>query len=300
MAHMARLRVAGALIVALVVVACSDDSSTSLDAASSSTRTDGGQTTIVIGPDGSSSVVDVPSGTTPDASTVTTQCPAGQGCAGGGPAPLDASGPPGSFAPAILSTSYSSEVVVEVRTQSGAGPQQASIDHLTSLLRDVTGKTVTVAQGPGIDGGAKHWSGDELRSAGDAGAAQGNGRAVIHLLFVHGTYSDDDSVLGVAVRGDVAAVFVDQVAGASTPLIGSSGIETAVVAHEIGHLLGLVDLYLHTGRQDPDHPGHSTNPESVMYWAVESNLVSDVLLGGPPTSFDSADLADLQAIRDSG
>jgi hypothetical protein len=102
------------------------------------------------------------------------------------------------------------------------------------------------------------------------------------------------------VRGDTAAVFVDQVNGASTPLVGSGGIESAVVTHEVGHLMGLVDLFLHTGRQDPDHPGHSTNPGSVMYWAVESNLVADLLQGGPPKDFDSADLADLQTIRSSG
>ncbi|MEY2446638.1 MAG: hypothetical protein QOH79_114, partial [Acidimicrobiaceae bacterium] len=129
--------------------------------------------------------------------------------------------------------------------------------------------------------------------------AQGNGRAVIHLLFVHGSFGGDDSVLGVAVRGDTAAVFVDEVSAASTPLVGSAGIETAVVTHEVGHLMGLVDLLLHTGRQDPDHPGHSTNSKSVMYWAVESNLVADLLQGGPPKDFDSADLADLQTIRNS-
>jgi hypothetical protein len=84
------------------------------------------------------------------------------------------------------------------------------------------------------------------------------------------------------------------------PLVGSSGIESAVVTHEVGHLLGLVDLFLHTGRQDPDHPGHSTDQNSVMYWAVESNLVADLLTGGPPKDFDNADLADLQTIRNSG
>ena len=252
------------------------------------------QTTIVIGPDGSSSVVEVPSVTTPDGSTVTSAGGGGEVVA------VDSNGPPGSFALGILSPSVSSEVIVEVRTQSGASPDDASVDHLISVLRNVTGKTVTVAQGPSIAGEPKGWSGDELRSTADGGAAQERGLAVIHLLFVHGTYRDDDSVLGVAVRGDAAAVFADQVDGASTPLIGSSGIETAVVTHEVGHLLGLVDLYLHTGRQDPEHPGHSTNSASVMYWAVESNLVTDVLLGGPPTDFDSTDRADLEAIRNGG
>ena len=253
------------------------------------------QTTIVIGADGSSTAVEVPNDTTPGGGAT----PPTDG-GGSAPSTIDAGGPPGSFAPVILQGSRSNAVVVEIRTQSSADPQQASIDHLTAVLQSVTGKSVSVVRGAGISGGAKSWSADELRSAGAAGAGQGGDAAVIHLLFVHGDFGGDSGVLGVSVRGDTAAVFLDQVDASSTPLVGSSGIETAVVTHEVGHLMGLVDLFLHTGRQDPQHPGHSTNTKSVMYWAVESNLVADLLQGGPPKDFDSADLADLQTIRDSG
>ncbi len=87
------------------------------------------------------------------------------------------------------------------------------------------------------------------------------------------------------------------VAGGLAACSGAAAIEEAVVTHEAGHLLGLVDLYLGTGRGDPEHPGHSRNAQSVMYWAVESNLVAHVLSGGPPHEFDGDDLADLAAIR---
>jgi hypothetical protein len=120
------------------------------------------------------------------------------------------------------------------------------------------------------------------------------------VLFVHGTLGGDTGVLGAALRGDLAAIFVDRVNASATPLVGSSGIEIAVVTHEVGHLLGLVDLYLHTGRQDPEHPGHSTDKHSVMYWAVESDLVGDLLQGGPPRDFDDADREDLATIHDGG
>ena len=293
MAQVSRQRWAGAVVVMLALVACSDSSKPK---ATSSTDSAGQpvETTVVIGSDGSSSVVTIPSDATADGDTG----PAGNP----GPVvgPVASTGPPGTFAPAILLASQSTEVLVEVRVQSGADPQKASLDHLVGVLQSVTGKTVTVAQGSPIGGGGKSWSADELRATGGDGAAQGGGRSVIHLLFVHGDFGGDSGVLGVAVRGDTAAVFVDQVNGASTPLVGSSGIETAVVTHEVGHLMGLVDLYLETGRQDPDHPGHSTNPNSVMYWAVESNLVADLLQGGPPKDFDAEDLADLETIRNSG
>ena len=34
-----------------------------------------------------------------------------------------------------------------------------------------------------------------------------------------------------------------------------------------------------------------------MYWAVESTLITDVLAGGPPRTFDDDDLRDLATIR---
>jgi hypothetical protein len=101
----------------------------------------------------------------------------------------------------------------------------------------------------------------------------------------------------VTVRGDVIAVFADQVAAAATPIVSRAAIEDAVLLHELGHVLGLVDLARDTKRADKDHPGHSANPGSVMYWAVESSLVGQVLNGPPPHDFDRDDLADLAALR---
>jgi hypothetical protein len=94
----------------------------------------------------------------------------------------------------------------------------------------------------------------------------------------------------------VAAVFVDRASAAAGVLGDPQAILASVATHELGHLLGLVDLVLDTGRADPDHPGHSGNPGSVMYWAVESDLIASLLGARPPRDFDGDDLADLRAI----
>jgi hypothetical protein len=143
------------------------------------------------------------------------------------------------------------------------------------------------------------WSPDDIESAADdhAGARPSDEVAVIHVLFVHGRLEGNDSVLGATIRGDTAAIFSDQVRAASTLLVGAAELEQAVSTHELGHMLGLVDLVLATRRADPEHPGHSRNRASVMYWAVESDLVTQVLDGGPSRDFDDADRADLAAIR---
>jgi len=207
--------------------------------------------------------------------------------------------PTGQLAPYLLRPGHGDRIVVELRAQSGAAPTSATIDHLVRVLRDASGKQVLVDGPDPLAGGAQEWSAEALTSAADGAAQlpQGGQQVVLRLLFLRGSYEGDDSVLGVAVRGDVAAVFSDQVAAAAGLLTTPAVVEDAVSVHEVGHLLGLVDIVLHTGRADPDHPGHSRNEGSVMYWAVESDLIGQLLGGDIPNDFDADDRADLATIR---
>ncbi|MCU1374804.1 MAG: Membrane metalloprotease [Actinomycetia bacterium] len=272
---MRRAVLALALVVGLAGCAASDPST--LDVPATTTTTAAGQAPVTAVP--------------------TTHRPADGG--GTAPAPRPGSsgtsgrpvGGPGSIADLLLGPKGPSQLVVQVLTQAGAEPRQATLDRVVAVLGQASGKPVRTIGGSVA--GRTTWSGADLRAAADAQADS----AALRLLFVHGRSDQGADVLGITVRGDVAAVFVDQVEAAATGLVGPAVIERAVTVHELGHVLGLVDLFLHTGRADPDHPGHSTNPRSVMYWAVESSLISDLLSGGPPQDFDDADRADLATIR---
>jgi hypothetical protein len=238
-------------------------------------------------------------GATPTTADATEPAP---GSAAEPPTPADdgSKGPPGAFARTLLRPQPATAVVLERQQQSGAAPAATSLAFARDTLQRVTRKTVAVPSALALPGGGDHaWTADELRSLADRSARtpQGGGTAVVRLLFVHGTFEGSDDVLGVTVRGDVVAIFTDAVAGATTPVLSGDTIEEAVLVHELGHVLGLVDLARDTGRADGDHPGHSTNTRSVMYWAVESSLIGQVLTGPPPRDFDAADLADLEALR---
>jgi hypothetical protein len=78
------------------------------------------------------------------------------------------------------------------------------------------------------------------------------------------------------------------------PLFGS--IEGTVLKHEAGHLLGLVanGVSMQTNHQDPAHEGHDASDQCLMYWAIETSSVADILLGREP-DFDAACRADLVA-----
>ena len=284
-------RVALALLAtALVVGACGNDD----DPALSGVTTTSTAATAPGDAEGTTAPATTPGGaplpTTATGETVTTVPPAT-------PASPDVSGSPGSAAAFYLRAAPATSIVLEISAESGAEPAGGTVDHLRATLAEVSGKPVTVAGGGALPS-REAWTADQLRAAADAASSARQGeRAVVRLLFVHGRYAEADNVLGVAVRADVAAIFSDAVEESASPLIGAGAIEAAVTTHEVGHLLGLVDLHLKTGRADPEHPGHSRNEGSVMYWAVESTLVTDLLTGGPPRDFDDADRADLAAIR---
>lgn len=212
-------------------------------------------------------------------------------------APLAPAGPVGSLAVRYLRPAASERILIQVLAQEGAGPAPAVIERTRQVLADVSGKPVGVATA-GVEGGARTWTSEQLVAVADASSApQTAEQAVLTLLFVHGGFAGNERAVGVAVRGDVAAVFAERVDEAAGMLGDRGAVEDAVTLHEVGHLLGLVDLVVDTDRADPEHPGHSPNEGSVMYYAVESTLLGSVLAGGPPRDFDQADLDELARIR---
>lgn len=266
----------------------------------------GGPTSTAGGP-ATSGTRPAPVPTSAKGSTATTSGPVTTGgpgptAAGSNQTHPSARGGPGAFARVLLRPAPASRLILEVLVQGDAGPQTATLDHAGRVLRETSGKPVEIGSPIALPGAGGAVTSDEIRALADTDgrAAQAGSQAVVRLLFLKGSYAPEPSALGVAVRGDVAAVFSDQVRRAASPIVRRSAIEDAVTMHEIGHLLGLVDLVLPTGRQDPEHPGHSQSRSSVMYWAVESDIIGQVLDGQPPRDFDDADRADLAAIRSGG
>lgn len=208
-----------------------------------------------------------------------------------------ANGPPGAAAALILRPTPATSLVVEVLEEPGAPLSRPSLDRVLSDLRRYSAKPVAEVHTPLPAGSSsKRWNEKELAELTDrtSKVAQGSGRFVVRILSVRGQNVRSSGILAVSFLGDTFATFPDRLAASPRQLA------TTVTVHELGHLLGLVDLYLDRGRadtqNDPAGGGHSRNPGSVMFYAVDPSLLGSVF-GSASDRFDAQDERDLAAIR---
>ncbi len=124
----------------------------------------------------------------------------------------------------------------------------------------------------------------------------------IYFLFLDGPSSYDQGaskVLGQAYYNTSMVIYQKTI----TDLTGGVGepeqfkLETTVINHELGHILGLVNLgttmkYAH---QDVEHGAHCDNQDCLMNWEAETgNAVSNLFGSTPIPTFDQNCILDLQ------
>tara|TARA_B100001564_G_scaffold248279_1_gene210771 strand:- start:550 stop:1335 length:786 start_codon:yes stop_codon:yes gene_type:complete len=211
-------------------------------------------------------------------------------------------GIPGGLTLACLSDDKYTSMVVEIDYEAGYMPEQSSIDLLKTRLEQVCDKP----QGIEIfltETNFEHegqWSASDVREKGwneKSNNPQSDSTLYWQAIFPSGQYAND-GVLGVAVDASTIAIFGEAVDDAEGPIFNrpsAEEIENSVLVHEFGHLLGLVNLVYQSpvDHEDEEHKGHSNNEDSVMYWAIESANIGNIITGELPDDFDSDDLNDL-------
>lgn len=201
----------------------------------------------------------------------------------------------------LASTVYTS-LKIEVQSMPGFQPDPSTVNNLVSFLNLVINKpggiTVVYTTAPASGGG--------VLSLNDIATIEKNNRTVyttgtqlgLYFLFTDGSYTQNN-VLGVAYRNTSLCIFGKTIHDNSGAIGQASRVklESTVMEHESGHIMGLVDLgtAMQTNHKDDAHGNHCNNTSCLMYYATETTDILGFLITGSIPSLDANCRADLHA-----
>jgi hypothetical protein len=123
-----------------------------------------------------------------------------------------------------------------------------------------------------------------------------------YFLFVDGNSAEDTGsfqILGQAHRNTSMVLYEKTVQALSGGLgkPSTATLESTILLHEFGHILGLVNVGtpMQSQHQDTANGHHCSSTHCLMYYAVDTSDFLSNLLGGSIPSLDAGCLQDLKA-----
>lgn len=207
----------------------------------------------------------------------------------------------------LLTSNTYQELVVEIFYMPGMEPTAQTLDQFEDFLQERLNKP----QGISLElkeipsGNEDTYSIIEITNLEKDIRTQYNkgDKIAVFAVFLDAPYAgntENGTVLGVAYQNTSFAMFESSVREFSNRPFAPSRyvLESTVLNHEFGHLMGLVNAGtpLQSEHQDVEHGRHCTAENCLMYWTAETGegLLS-TLTGGSIPSLDSACLEDLRA-----
>jgi hypothetical protein len=210
--------------------------------------------------------------------------------------------PVGASANEILASSKYTSLKIEIQYMTGFAPDPAAINHLQTVLAGLINKpggvSVVTKEIPA--------SSNTTLSVNDVLNVEHNNRTAftgsteiaLYVLYTNGNYTESN-VLGIAYKNKSVNLYVKKIHDNSGGLGQASRtkLEATVLEHEIGHLLGLVDLGsgMQTAHKDGAHGNHCNNSSCLMYYASETSDILGFLITGNIPVLDANCKADLHA-----
>lgn len=180
----------------------------------------------------------------------------------------------------ILSNKNFTDIYIEVMYVDGFRPSAETITNLKNFIGSRTYKAnITVEERLITIAKKSTYSIEDIRSIEDANRSKfsGKNQLAISALFLNGSSSsntENSIVLGTAYRNTSFVIFEETVKATSNNLFGPSKIilETTVILHEFGHLLGLVNFgtKMVTNHEDAGHSAHCISENCLMYYLMEN------------------------------
>lgn len=131
-------------------------------------------------------------------------------------------------------------------------------------------------------------------------ASYNNGQELAIYFLVADTDYAIPNVLGVAYKNTSMAIFQKRIEELSGGLgqVSTSLLTSTVIAHELGHIMGLVNVGspMRSPHQDEANGKHCTSASCLMYYSVENaSGLEDLLGSSEPPRLDDFCLEDLKA-----
>lgn len=207
----------------------------------------------------------------------------------------------GALAGALLKGDKFTSLVVEIQYMEGFEPDAAALKNLKQFLQDHLNKPRGIffvqRMIPAISDSVLTSSMvDSIQKANRTGRTR-NKQISIYILYTNGR-AENEKVIGHAFHNSCIVIYGktlrqhDQVFRFPTP----TTIESTVLLHEFGHLLGLVNsgTPMHGSHADTVRTAHCVHPDCVMYWNMSLATGYGPLRPEGVPRFDSACLQDLK------
>lgn len=210
------------------------------------------------------------------------------------PLEQDNNGNVGTSANSFLSDEYYNRLTVEILYMPGYEPTQTSVNNLRSFLIDRLNKPagieVLTREIPSY--GQESYSSNDISTIESEHRLKFNANQTIaaSLIVLDGDYAENSQVLGIAYQNTSMAIFGGTIAefsgGLSQPT--RTKLESTIMNHEFGHLLGLVNLGsdMVENHQDADNGKHCDDDQCLMYYAVETTEIASFLVGNSIPELD--------------
>ncbi|EIA07165.1 hypothetical protein [Flavobacterium frigoris] len=213
----------------------------------------------------------------------------------------------GSSANDLLSDAAFKSMVIEVVYVQGFEPSASAISNFVSFLNARTYKPggITVVKRAIVSPGKSTYTNQDIVDIEDANRTKYNtsDQIAVWAFFADAASSsntDTAVVLGTAYRNTSFVIYEKTVQGLSDSPFepNRSLLESTVITHEFGHILGLTNLgtALQSNHEDPEHTKHCNVTSCLMYWSAESGSgIANMVSGGSVPQLDAQCIADLRA-----
>lgn len=215
--------------------------------------------------------------------------------------------PTGTSSNHLLSDAVFSSMVVELVYVEGFKPTQTAINNFVNFLEERTYKPngITVVTRSIVSPGMSSYTTQDIINIENANRTKYNteDQIAVWAFFADGQSANNTAngvVLGTAYRNTSFVIYEETLHSYSDSAFEANRdvLETTVITHEFGHILGLTNLgaAMQTNHEDTEHPKHCNDEDCLMYWSAETGSGMENLIGvSTAPQLDSQCIADLQA-----